>query len=181
MALLLAFALALARLGGALVLLVLAALFLLLSAAGRTAKSSSSGDSPASPRPVPSPRVRLRSVRRLDPSLGPARWRVIQLADPRATAPYWQEQGWVERNSSLSGYYSAARRRFEGRVELPGGNYFIRHPPQELRRHSHWPCFQYQRDGWYRLHFATRPRDPSSGILAIERMLHEALRNGRAA
>jgi hypothetical protein len=53
----------------------------------------------------------------------------------------------------------------------------IRHPPRELRSHSHWSCFRPQPDGWFTVHFVTVPSDVSSGIMKIERILCEALPN----
>jgi hypothetical protein len=47
-------------------------------------------------------------------------------------------------------------------------------PSDEIRRHSHWVCFQHRGNDWYVVHMARMPKDVSSGILTIERLITEA-------
>ena len=48
-------------------------------------------------------------------------------------------------------------------------------PSNEIRRHSHWVCFQHRGNDWYVVHMAKRmPKDVSSGIMTIERLITEA-------
>jgi hypothetical protein len=99
----------------------------------------------------------------------------------RPAEPYWRERGWVEWDGHLLGYYRAGGAKVEGKVDLREQKYFIRHPPQALRRHPRWHCFSHIGDGWFSLHFAVAPRDEGSGILYVERLLHESMRRGNAA
>jgi hypothetical protein len=99
----------------------------------------------------------------------------------RQAEPYWRERGWVEWDNYLLGYYWAGGVRVEGKVDLRTQKYFIRYPPQTLRRHPHWGCFSHAGDGWFALHFAVPPQDEGSGILYIERLLHESIGRGNAA
>jgi hypothetical protein len=115
--------------------------------------------------------VIVRGVRKIAASAGDGRFRVTR----RLGDPYWRERGWVTWDGHCHGYYQAGGQSFEGRVDLPGREFFIRYPPPELKKHPHWPCFWPRNDGWFKVHFAIEPGDISSGIMQIERMLHEAL------
>jgi hypothetical protein len=99
-----------------------------------------------------------------------------QRVGPRPGEAYWQERGWKQRGTGpFTGSYRAGRERFEGRIDAKDRLFLIRRPPEALRAHRHWICFRYREDGWYAVHFATRPRDMSSAIMEIERILCEAL------
>ncbi len=101
-----------------------------------------------------------------------------QHVGPRPGDPYWQERGWTQHGAgSFTGSYRAGRERFEGCIDAKGQVFLIQihRPPEALRAHRHWICFRYHEDGWYAVHFATPPRDMSSGIMEIERILCEAL------
>ncbi len=118
--------------------------------------------------------VVLRGVRRIDAveravvSSGRRRQ-----GGPHSGPPYWEERGWSRSRDQFTGRYLAAGRAFEGRVD--GEVFMIRRPPNELRRHEHWPCFHYRGEGWYSIHFTAPPRDVGSGLMSIERILSEAL------
>ena len=95
----------------------------------------------------------------------------------RSEVPYWQERGWRQEGRTYRGTYKTAYGSFIGRIEqVRPGNFrlYIFHPPPEIRNHSHWTCFQPLGDGSFRIHMSQMPRDVSSGILAIERLLTEA-------
>src|SRR5262249_29839774 len=79
-----------------------------------------------------------------------------------------------DRTGPFIGYYRAGQHRFEGQINPEAREFLIRRPPEALRSHPHWVCFRYQDNGWYLVHFALRPEDMSSGIMEIERILHEA-------
>ena len=55
-------------------------------------------------------------------------------------------------------------------------DFLLYQPSDEIRRHSHWACFQERGNDWYLVHMGRRPKDVSSGILAIERLITEAYR-----
>ena len=97
----------------------------------------------------------------------------------RRQIPYWQERGWTRQGNQYSGSYQTPYGAFSGWIEHRGGdniNFFIYDPPNALREHSHWTCFQERDQGWYLVHMSRRPSDVSSGILTIERLITEAFR-----
>jgi hypothetical protein len=47
----------------------------------------------------------------------------------------------------------------------------------ELQRSSHWSCFTPRGRNAYQVHMSTRPKDVSSGILTIERLITEAFQS----
>lgn len=95
----------------------------------------------------------------------------------RIERPYWQERGWVRQGDRYLGNYQTRYGSFRGMIEQPGTNHFrfyIFDPPKELKRHSHWVCFQYRGANGYQAHMRKRPADVSSGIITIERLITEA-------
>ena len=54
--------------------------------------------------------------------------------------------------------------------------YYILQPPQELASNSHWPCFSSIDGNWFQIHMREIPRDVSSGIMTVERVLTEAFK-----
>ena len=95
----------------------------------------------------------------------------------RNEIPYWQGRGWRQEGRTYRGTYKTAYGSFVGRIEqVRPGNFrlYIFDPPQDVRKHAHWTCFQGHGDKSYRIHMSQMPDDVSSGILAIERLLTEA-------
>jgi len=95
----------------------------------------------------------------------------------RSEIPYWRERGWRQEGRTYRGTYTTAYGSFIGRIDqVRPGNFrlYIFDPPQDLRKHRHWTCFQSQGNKNYRIHMSRMPEDVSSGILAIERLLTEA-------
>lgn len=96
----------------------------------------------------------------------------------RRQIPYWEERGWKQEGRTFRGTYQTAYGSFIGRIEqVRQGNYrlYILDPPEVLKKHSHWSCFQPQGDGRnFRIHLSRMPQDASSAILGIERLLTEA-------
>ena len=95
----------------------------------------------------------------------------------RRQIPYWREHGWTRQRDSYSGSYQTPYSAFWGQIiEHRGGyiDFLLYNPSQEIREHSHWTCFQHRGNDWYLVHMAKQPRDVSSGIITIERLLTEA-------
>lgn len=97
----------------------------------------------------------------------------------RNSTTYLKQQGWKLTNSRSSlqweGFYRSRFGSFKGKVEsLSSPRFYLYNPPQVLRRHSHWVCFSDQGGGWYAAHFRTVPKDLDSGVMAIERIIHES-------
>jgi hypothetical protein len=96
---------------------------------------------------------------------------------PRREIPYWRERGWTCDGNIYTGSYQTPYAAFQGRIEERwSGNitFFLYNPSLQIRIHSHWACFAPRGDGWYMVHMARRPKDVSSGIITIERLITEA-------
>jgi hypothetical protein len=95
----------------------------------------------------------------------------------RRTIPYWQERGWVRDGSDYRGNYQTKFAVFCGFVVEGRSGYlefYLYAPSEQIRRHSHWTCFVDRGDDWYFVHMGRQPRDLSSGIITIERLISEA-------
>jgi hypothetical protein len=95
----------------------------------------------------------------------------------RRQIPYWQERGWKRDGRVYSGSYQTPYGAFQGWIEqsLSGHiDFYLCAPSDEIRRHSHWSCFQPRNDDWYAVHMGRQPKDVSSGIITIERLITEA-------
>jgi hypothetical protein len=95
----------------------------------------------------------------------------------RREIPYWQERGWTRNGNQYSGSYQTPHGAFYGWIEQERSgriNFNLYDPSKEIRGHSHWVCFQDRGNNWYAVHMARRPKDVSSGIMTIERLIAEA-------
>lgn len=119
----------------------------------------------------PAPASIREMLSRLVRGHGPAT--VIQ----RRQIPYWQERGWTCQGHAYTGSYQTPYGAFSGQItEHRGGHidFWLYMPSDEIRRHSHWVCFQHRGNDWYIVHMARMPKDVSSGIMTIERLITEA-------
>jgi hypothetical protein len=95
----------------------------------------------------------------------------------RREIPYWQERGWTHEGHTYTGSYRTPYGSFYGQIsEHRGGHidFWLYMPSDEIRRHGHWVCFQHRGNDWYEVHMARMPKDASSGIITIERLITEA-------
>lgn len=95
----------------------------------------------------------------------------------RRQVPYWQERGWTRNGNTYNGSYQTRYGAFWGEIREHRGNdieFFLYQPSAEIQKHSHWVCFQHRGDDWYLVHMGRRPKDASSGIMTIERLITEA-------
>ena len=95
----------------------------------------------------------------------------------RRQIPYWQERGWTLQGREYSGSYQMPYGAFQGWIEQERSghlNFYLYNPSPEIRRHSHWTCFQHRGNDWYLVHMGRQPKDVSSGIITIERLITEA-------
>ena len=95
----------------------------------------------------------------------------------RRQIPYWQERGWTHKGSTYNGSYQTPYGAFWGQIEEHRGghiDFMLYMPSMEIQRHSHWTCFQHNGNDWYTIHMARKPKDVSSGIMVIERLIMEA-------
>jgi hypothetical protein len=105
------------------------------------------------------------------------RGQVPAISVPRREIPYWEERGWTRRGNVYTGNYQTQVAAFQGQIEQEWSGrirYYLFRPSEAIQRHSHWVCFQPRSGGWYLVHMAKPPRDVSSGILTIERLIEEA-------
>ena len=78
------------------------------------------------------------------------------------------------------GNYQTAHAAFVGYItEQRSGHleFYLYQPSDQIRRHSHWTCFVDRSDFWYLIHMGRQPKDISSGIITIERLISEAYRS----
>ena len=95
----------------------------------------------------------------------------------RREIPYWQERGWTRNGRTYTGSYQTPYAAFQGRIEEEWSghlNFFLYRPSREIQHCSHWSCFASRGGDWYLVHMARRPKDASSGIITIERLIAEA-------
>ena len=96
----------------------------------------------------------------------------------RDAQSYITELGWEltsGSNPGWQGYYRSRYGSYLGYI-IPSTppKFYIHNPPQELRGHSHWTCFQPVNDGWYFVHFYRVPKEWDSAILKIEGIINES-------
>lgn len=95
----------------------------------------------------------------------------------RREIPYWQERGWTRHGNLYTGSYQTPYAAFQGRIEEQRSgriSYYLFSPSPEIRNSSHWVCFASHGNDWYFVHMARQPKDVSSGIMTIERLITEA-------
>ena len=95
----------------------------------------------------------------------------------RRQVPYWQERGWTRNGNTYTGTYQTRYGALWGEIAEHSASdieFFLYMPSDEIRRHSHWVCFQHRGNDWYLVHMGRCPKDVSSGILTIERLITEA-------
>ena len=95
----------------------------------------------------------------------------------RRQTPYWQERAWKLDGNTYTGNYQTPYAAFQGWIEQERSghiNFYVHNPSPEIRGHSHWTCFQHRGNDWYLVHMARQPKDVSSGIITIERLITEA-------
>jgi hypothetical protein len=100
----------------------------------------------------------------------------------RLPLPYWQEAGWSKKANVYQGNYQTRYGAYQGWIEERSPHqisFFILEPPREVLRSSHGACFQPRNDRWFNVHMSTPPKDVSSGIVAVERLVSECFRNAR--
>lgn len=98
--------------------------------------------------------------------------------------PYWDLTHWREDGDCLTGFYRTPWGSFDGYVRHAKGErpeFYIAQPPAALWKHKHAICFRDtgQKTNTYSIHFSPAPRDPDTGILAVEKVLGEALAQER--
>jgi hypothetical protein len=100
----------------------------------------------------------------------------------RQPLPYWQEHGWSRKANVYQGNYQTHYGAYQGWIEERSPyqrTFYILDPPQAVLSSSHGACFQPRRDHWFNIHMSHAPKDVSSGIVAVERLIAECFRRGR--
>lgn len=94
------------------------------------------------------------------------------------TRPLWQIRGWQRNGQTFTGAYRTPRGSFLGKIELKWGqpSFFILNPPAAILTGPHGACFRRREQGWYWVHFGKESKEIDSGLVAIEVLLHKALR-----
>jgi len=126
--------------------------------------------------------IRVLSTRQASSAIRELFSRVVRNRAPietveRRKLPYWQERGWQRNGRILTGSYQTRYGSFQGSIEERSAghiDFFLYSPSREIREHSHWVCFQHRGNDWYFVHMGRAPKDVSSGILTIERLITEA-------
>ena len=95
----------------------------------------------------------------------------------RREIPYWRERGWIRDGNRYTGSYQTPHAAFQGWVDEERSgkiDFYLYNPSPQIRGHSHWTCFASRGSDWYLVHMARRPKDVSSGIITIEKLINEA-------
>ena len=106
-----------------------------------------------------------------------ARGQAPTISVQRRPIPYWQERGWTRQGNEYSGNYQTPYAAFQGWIEQESSgrsHFYVYNPSAEIRRHSHWTCFQHRGNDWFLVHMSREPKDVSSGIMTIEKLIREA-------
>jgi hypothetical protein len=99
----------------------------------------------------------------------------------RRLLPYWQESGWSKVGNVYRGNYQTRYGAYQGWIEERSPfeiHFFIFSPPNQVLHSSHGACFQ-PRGDWFNVHMSQKPKDVSSGIIAVERLISECLELGK--
>lgn len=99
----------------------------------------------------------------------------------RQEIPYWRERGWKRTGFTYKGNYVTPYGAFIGRISqlcITDIQFYIQHPPDWIFNSSHAACFQPRGEEWYLIHMARRPKDVSSGIVTVERLLTAYFKTG---
>lgn len=99
----------------------------------------------------------------------------------RREIPYWRERGWKRSGWTYKGNYVTPYGAFTGWISQPGITdlqFYIQHPPDWVFNSSHAACFRPRGKEWFFVHMSHRPKDVSSGILTIERLLTDCFNTG---
>jgi hypothetical protein len=98
----------------------------------------------------------------------------------RQPLPYWQEAGWSKKGNVYQGNYQTRYGAYQGWIEERSPyqrSFCILDPPQAVLSSSHGACFQPRDNHWFNIHMSHAPKDVSSGIVAVERLIAECFRN----
>jgi len=119
----------------------------------------------------PRPLRQLKQLKKLLPFGKP-------IAVKRSTTTYLDKQGWKQSTSTTPpewhGYFRTRFGSYKGKITASTPpQFYFQHPPEGLARHSHRACFHPLPGGWYHVHFS-RVKDLDSGVIKLERILHEA-------
>jgi len=124
---------------------------------------------------VKRPRIKWHHFKRLL-SFG----KPIEVKRRTSEIPYIEKTGWKLSTSTTPaewhGYYRTRVRSYKGKIKTTTPpQFYIYQPPEGLTtRHDHKRCFYLAPDGWCSVHFNVVPKDLSSGIIKLERILYEA-------
>jgi hypothetical protein len=101
----------------------------------------------------------------------------------RRQVPYWQERGWKREANTYSGKYITPYGAYTGWVTARSPQdieFYIQHPPACILNSSHAACFLPRGEAeWFFVHMSIRPKDVSSGINTIERLIGDCFRDER--
>ena len=99
----------------------------------------------------------------------------------RKPIPFWKNAGWRStKPDQYEGCYQTGDRSWRGKI-VCGKNgtpleYYIYDPPDQLEAHPHWRCFTDQGARKFKIHFYSKPKDISDGILEVQNLLREAMK-----
>jgi hypothetical protein len=98
----------------------------------------------------------------------------------RSATTYLVSQGWEFKGGEFphwEGHYKTPKAEFRGWIDqVARPRYCIFKPPEALKRAYASNIIDQHREGWHTVHFCTQPKDLDSGVLEIERLLKQALR-----
>ena len=95
---------------------------------------------------------------------------------PRAEKPLWECRKWLKRGNFFTGYYRTRFGSWRGEIQnLPSGILvWVFNPPEEVFSGHFAPCFAFQGDGKYEVHFRIKPISVDVAIVGVEQAIKES-------
>lgn len=103
--------------------------------------------------------------------------RAVIIAPKKVT--YFEEKGWSRNGNTCQGSYKTSKGTWRGIIEQRSGEwqYYIEDPPKAILHGEHQACFKHVGNNRWWIHWSTKPRSLSEGILNIERLIENTVKS----
>jgi hypothetical protein len=95
--------------------------------------------------------------------------------------PLWEVRGWRAKGSTLVGAFRTPYGSLAGEIIRYANppEFYVVNPPAALLSGPHGSCFRQRGNRRYFVHFSRPSSSIDAGLVAVERLLVQALRSGR--